>query len=116
MYTLTWIQTQGIDDNEEKKKEKEEAQTDYEKTLTFLSATLGDKKISKVCRCVCRACEEEQRGAGPAPQQGRHGVSQQACCMCFFARIVRTQTKQSPGGQEYPTEAVTSKSGKCQAV
>jgi len=37
----------GIDDNEDKKKEKEAAQTDFEDTLKFLVESIGDKKISK---------------------------------------------------------------------
>ena len=37
----------GIDDNEDKKKEKEEAQTDFAKTCSFLVQAIGDKKISK---------------------------------------------------------------------
>jgi hypothetical protein len=37
----------GIDDDADKKKAKEEAQTDYEKTLTFLVDAIGNKKISK---------------------------------------------------------------------
>ena len=45
----------GIDDDADKKKAKEEAQTDYEKTLTFLVDAIGNKKISKaeVCADVC---------------------------------------------------------------
>lgn len=37
----------GIDDNEDKKKEKEDAQTDFEATLKYLVETIGDKQISK---------------------------------------------------------------------
>ena len=37
----------GIDDDADKKKAKEEAQADYEKTLNFLVEAIGKKKISK---------------------------------------------------------------------
>jgi hypothetical protein len=38
----------GIDDNEDKKKEKEEAQTDFANVCKFLVSAIGNKKISKV--------------------------------------------------------------------
>ena len=82
---MTWIPTQGIDDNEEKKKEKEEAQTDYEKTLTFLSATLATKKSQ---RCVgvsaVRAKKSNEERAL------RHSKGATACrskrAACVFSR------------------------------
>jgi HSP90 family molecular chaperone len=55
----------GIDDDEDKKKAKEEAQTDYQKTLSFLTSALGDKKISKAE--VSTALSDSPAGTAATP-------------------------------------------------